>query len=109
MGAGASSPDVGAATARGIVVGNTPGALTDSTADIALLLMLATARRAVEADRGGPFRGLGRQRQRQRGAQQYRKAHHSPPPAAGGGLRPWRVRNASKSLKLGDARYCGRT
>ncbi|NIL77274.1 putative 2-hydroxyacid dehydrogenase [Rhodococcus sp. B10] len=52
--------DVTAATARGITVGNTPGVLTDSTADIALLLMLATARRAVEADtlvRTGGFGG----------------------------------------------------
>ncbi len=43
--------DVDAAQRHGIVVGNTPGVLTDSTADIAVLLMLATARRAVEADR----------------------------------------------------------
>ncbi|MFC8182173.1 D-glycerate dehydrogenase [Rhodococcus sp. 14-2470-1b] len=52
--------DVAAATARGITVGNTPGVLTDSTADIALLLMLSTARRAVEADslvRSGGFTG----------------------------------------------------
>lgn len=52
--------DVAAATARGISVANTPGVLTDSTADIALLLMLATARRAVEADhfvRSGSFTG----------------------------------------------------
>ena len=43
--------DVDAAQRHCIVVGNTPGVLTDSTADIAVLLMLATARRAVEADR----------------------------------------------------------
>ncbi|RRQ28111.1 D-glycerate dehydrogenase [Rhodococcus sp. Eu-32] len=52
--------DVAAATARGITVGNTPGVLTDSTADIALLLMLATARRAIESDnlvRSGGFTG----------------------------------------------------
>jgi glyoxylate reductase len=52
--------DVATATEFGITVANTPGVLTDSTADIALLLMLATARRAVEADafvRAGSFDG----------------------------------------------------
>ncbi|WP_407727642.1 2-hydroxyacid dehydrogenase (plasmid) [Rhodococcoides fascians] len=52
--------DIAAATARGITVGNTPGVLTDSTADIAMLLMLSTARRAIEADsivRSGGFTG----------------------------------------------------
>lgn len=52
--------DVAAATARGITVANTPGVLTDSTADIAMLLILSTARRAVEADhfvRSGAFTG----------------------------------------------------
>lgn len=43
--------DVDAANRYGIVVGNTPGVLTDATADIAMLLILATARRLVEADR----------------------------------------------------------
>lgn len=36
--------DVAAATARGLVVTNTPGVLTEATADIALLLMLGAAR-----------------------------------------------------------------
>jgi glyoxylate reductase len=52
--------DIAAATSRRIVVGNTPGVLTDATADIAILLILATARRAVEADRftrSGQFAG----------------------------------------------------
>ncbi|GGG03638.1 D-glycerate dehydrogenase [Rhodococcoides trifolii] len=52
--------DVAAATEHGITVTNTPGVLTDSTADVALLLMLATARRAIEADafvRAGLFDG----------------------------------------------------
>ncbi len=40
--------DVEAAKARGIVVTNTPDVLTDATADIALLLILGTARRAAE-------------------------------------------------------------
>lgn len=43
--------DVAAATANRIVVGNTPGVLTDATADVAMLLILGTARRVVEADR----------------------------------------------------------
>ncbi|RMB76806.1 D-glycerate dehydrogenase [Rhodococcus sp. SBT000017] len=52
--------NIGAATERGITVANTPGVLTDSTADIAMLLILSTARRAVEADafvRSGSFTG----------------------------------------------------
>lgn len=43
--------DVPAATARGILVTNTPGVLTDTTADFAFALMMAAARRMVEADR----------------------------------------------------------
>jgi len=41
--------DVAAATQRGIPVGNTPGILTDATADMAFALLLAAARRVVEA------------------------------------------------------------
>jgi glyoxylate reductase len=40
--------DVAAATARGILVGNTPGVLTDATADFAFTLLMAAARRVVE-------------------------------------------------------------
>ncbi len=53
--------DVAAATARGILVTNTPGVLTETTADLAWALMLATARRVVEADafvRSGRWRGV---------------------------------------------------
>ncbi|NIL88841.1 putative 2-hydroxyacid dehydrogenase [Rhodococcus fascians] len=52
--------DIAAATRHGITAANTPGVLTDSTADIAMLLILSTARRAVEADafvRSGSFTG----------------------------------------------------
>jgi glyoxylate reductase len=52
--------DISAATRHGITAANTPGVLTDSTADIAMLLILSTARRAVEADafvRSGSFTG----------------------------------------------------
>jgi glyoxylate reductase len=48
---GYDNVDVATATRRRILVGNTPGVLTDATADIAMLLLLATARRCVEADR----------------------------------------------------------
>ncbi|MET8798545.1 D-glycerate dehydrogenase [Nocardia sp. NPDC004568] len=57
---GYNNIDIAAATANSIVVGNTPGVLTDATADIALLLILAVARRCVEADtfvRSGEFHG----------------------------------------------------
>ena len=43
--------DVAAATARGIPVGNTPGVLTETTADLTFALILAVARRIVEAER----------------------------------------------------------
>lgn len=43
--------DLAAAAARGLVVTNTPGVLTDATAELALLLMLAAARRAGEGER----------------------------------------------------------
>ncbi len=42
--------DVAAAKARGIVVTNTPGVLTDCTADFAFMMLLAAARRAGEYD-----------------------------------------------------------
>ncbi|WP_120521811.1 2-hydroxyacid dehydrogenase [Arthrobacter celericrescens] len=57
---GYNNIDVDAATRHGIMVGNTPGVLTDATADIAMLLILGTARRVVEADtvvRAGKFLG----------------------------------------------------
>ena len=43
--------DLQALGARGIVVTNTPDVLSDATAEIAMLLMLGAARRAVEGDR----------------------------------------------------------
>ena len=47
---GTDNVDLGAATARGIPVGNTPEVLTESTADLTVALMLAIARRVVEGD-----------------------------------------------------------
>jgi lactate dehydrogenase-like 2-hydroxyacid dehydrogenase len=52
--------DVEACRARGIVAANTPGAMTEATANVALLLMLGAARRAYEAQqmvRQGEWRG----------------------------------------------------
>ncbi len=43
--------DLAAATAAGIPVGHTPGVLVDSTADLAVGLMIAATRRIAEADR----------------------------------------------------------
>ncbi|MEZ2131081.1 MULTISPECIES: 2-hydroxyacid dehydrogenase [unclassified Sinorhizobium] len=51
FGVGFNHIDVAAAKARGIVVTNTPGVLTDCTADIAMLLLLSVARRGGEAER----------------------------------------------------------
>jgi glyoxylate reductase len=45
---GFNNIDVPAATARGICIGNTPGALTDATADCAFMLLIAAARRMGE-------------------------------------------------------------
>ncbi|MFC1915636.1 2-hydroxyacid dehydrogenase [Chloroflexota bacterium] len=43
--------DVPEATKRGIIVGNTPRVLTETTADFAFTLLMATARRVAEGDR----------------------------------------------------------
>lgn len=51
FGVGTNHLDVAAARAAGLEVTNTPGAVTDATADIALTLILMTARRAGEGER----------------------------------------------------------
>lgn len=51
MGVGYDNIDVAAATTRMIPVGNTPGVLTDTTADMTFALMMAAARRLGEAER----------------------------------------------------------
>ncbi len=48
---GYNNVDVNAATRHGISVGNTPGVLTDTTAEMAVALTFSAARRVVEADR----------------------------------------------------------
>ncbi|HEX7886433.1 MAG TPA: D-glycerate dehydrogenase [Phenylobacterium sp.] len=60
FGAGVDHIDVAAANARGIVVTNTPGVLTEDTADLTLTLMMATLRRVIEganAVQAGEFTG----------------------------------------------------
>jgi lactate dehydrogenase-like 2-hydroxyacid dehydrogenase len=51
FGVGFNHIDIEAARQRGIVITNTPGVLTESTADIAMMLMLMAARRASEGER----------------------------------------------------------
>ncbi|MBB3309479.1 lactate dehydrogenase-like 2-hydroxyacid dehydrogenase [Rhizobium sp. BK196] len=51
FGVGYNHIDVAAARAKGIAVTNTPGVLTDCTADIAMLLLLSVARRGGEGER----------------------------------------------------------
>ena len=57
---GYNNVDVDGATKQGIPVGNTPGVLTETTAEMAVALTFTAARRVVEADRfmrGGRFKG----------------------------------------------------
>src|SRR2546427_5881195 len=57
---GFNNVDLAAATRRGVLVTNTPGVLTEATADLAFALLLAVARRGGEADkflRDGKFQG----------------------------------------------------
>ncbi len=59
---GYNNINVEEATKRGIMVTNTPGVLTEATADIAIALLFACARRIVESDRftrEGKFKGWG--------------------------------------------------
>ncbi|MDW3117673.1 D-glycerate dehydrogenase [uncultured Roseovarius sp.] len=51
FGVGYNHIDVAAAKAAGVMVTNTPGAVTDATADIAMTLILMSARRAGEGER----------------------------------------------------------
>ena len=60
FGAGVDHIDVAAATARGIIVTNTPGVLTEDTADLTMTLMMVTLRRVIEgsnAVQSGAFTG----------------------------------------------------
>jgi glyoxylate reductase len=51
MAVGFDNIDIAAATRKGIAVGNTPGILTETTADFTWALLMAAARRVVEADK----------------------------------------------------------
>jgi lactate dehydrogenase-like 2-hydroxyacid dehydrogenase len=51
FGVGVNHIDLAAARAAGVVVTNTPGAVTDATADIAVMLILMACRRAGEGER----------------------------------------------------------
>src|SRR5438477_7435691 len=62
MAVGFNNIDVEAATRLGIAVSNTPGVLSDTTADLAFALLMATARRIPEAERylrAGKYEGWG--------------------------------------------------
>src|SRR5438270_9056399 len=62
MAVGYNNIDVEAATRLGIAVSNTPGVLSDTTADLAFALLMATARRIPEAERflrAGKYNGWG--------------------------------------------------
>lgn len=62
MAVGFNNIDVAAATRLGIAVSNTPGVLSDTTADLAFALLMATARRIPEAERylrAGKYKGWG--------------------------------------------------
>ena len=59
---GFNNVDIEAATQLGVIVTNTPGVLTETTADFAWTLLMAAARRVVEADtfaRAGKFKAWG--------------------------------------------------
>lgn len=51
FGVGYNNIDVRGASARGIIVSNTPGVLTDATAELTFALILAVSRRIVEGDK----------------------------------------------------------
>ena len=60
FGAGVDHIDIDAAVARGIIVTNTPGVLTEDTADLGMSLILAVSRRIVEGAQkvaAGEFEG----------------------------------------------------
>jgi lactate dehydrogenase-like 2-hydroxyacid dehydrogenase len=59
---GYNNIDISEASKRGILVTNTPGVLTEATADLAIALLFAAARRLIPADaftRAGKFKGWG--------------------------------------------------
>lgn len=62
FGVGYNHIDAAAAAAAGVIVSNTPDVLTDATADIGMMLIMMTARRAGEGERmvrAGKWEGFG--------------------------------------------------
>src|SRR5947207_8219253 len=62
MAVGFNNIDIDTATRLGIAVSNTPGVLSDTTADLTFALLMATARRIPEAERflrAGKYTGWG--------------------------------------------------
>ena len=81
FGVGFEHIDLEAASRRGLPVTNTPGVLTDATAELALALILATARRVVEGDkrtRAGRVHLLGAHAVSGPGSERQDPGHHRP-------------------------------
>ena len=92
FGAGVDHIDIDAAVARGIIITNTPGVLTEDTADLAMALILAVSRRIVEGAQvvaAGGFEGwtptwmCGRKLWGQAAGHRRHGAHRPGPGAAG--------------------------
>ena len=117
-GVGYNNIDVAAAKENGVVVTNTPDVLTEDTADLALTLMLATARRTGEGERelrGGKWTGWRPDAHaRDSGARQDARPHrHRAHRARGGAPRASRIRHAdhlprSVSAERGGGGSAGR-
>jgi len=70
--------DVAAATRRGIPVGNTPGILTETTADFAFALLMASARRLREGWELAAWRGCLRRHARHHRVWTHRSSYGAP-------------------------------
>ena len=81
--------DVPACTRRGIPVGNTPGVLTDTTADLAFALLMAAARRCSRAT-ATSARAAGRRGARCCSSGRTSTARRSASSGSGGSGRRWR-------------------
>ncbi len=92
--------DVAAATARKILVCNTPGVLTEATADLTWALLLATARRVTEADAVLRARGSGRAGRRTCWWAWSCTARRSASSVSGGSGRPWRGRAQGFGMRV---------
>jgi glyoxylate reductase len=99
FGAGVNHIDLRAARARGIIVTNTPGVLTEDTADMAMALIVSVPRRLAEGEklvRSGEWKGWspGGMLGHRIGARRWASS------AWGGSVKPWRcapARSGSRS------------